>query len=63
MCSFMNYLRKDNKYRGSREPDNFTGASLFSGSNQFGQPFTIKCTYCQKNYKSHECNMITDHRS
>ena len=22
MCSFMNYSRKDNKYRGSREPDN-----------------------------------------
>ena len=24
MCYFMNYSRKDNKYRGSREPDNFT---------------------------------------
>ena len=24
MCSFMNYSRNDNKYRGSREPDNFT---------------------------------------
>ena len=30
----MSYSRKDNKYRGSREPDNFTGAALFSGSNQ-----------------------------
>ena len=50
MCSFMNYLRKDDKYRESHEPDNFTGAALFSGSNRSGQPFTIKCTYCRKNH-------------
>ena len=37
----MNYLRKDNKYRGSCESDNFKGAALFSGSNQSGQPFTV----------------------
>ena len=49
ICSFMNYLRKDNKYSGSREPDNFTAAALFSGtgnSNQSGQRFTIKYSYC-----------------
>ena len=63
MCSFMNYSRKDNKYGGSREPDNFTGAALFSGSNLSGQWFTIKCTYCQKNHKIHKCNLITDPRS
>ena len=45
----MNYSRKDNKYSGSREPDNFTAAALFSGtgnSNQSGQRFTIKYSYC-----------------
>ena len=63
MCSFMNYSRKDNKYRGSREPDNFTGAAFFSRSNQSGQWFTIKCTYSRKNHKSNECNLITDPRS
>ena len=62
MCSFMNYSRKDNKYREFREPDNFTGAALFSGSNRSGLPFTIKCAYCQKNHKSHECNLIMDPR-
>ena len=36
MCSFINYSRKDNKYRGSCESDNSTGAALFSGSNQSG---------------------------
>ena len=63
MCSFMNYSRKDNKYSGSREPDNFTGAALFSGSSQSGQRFTIKCIYCRKNHKNHECNLIIDPRS
>ena len=63
MCSFMNYSRKDNKYRGSREPDNFTGAALFSCSNRSGQPFTIKCTYCRKNHENEEWNLITDPRS
>ena len=33
MCSFMNYSRKNNKYRGFRESDGFTFAALFSGSN------------------------------
>ena len=33
MCSFMNYSRKNNKYRGFRESDGFTCAALFSGSN------------------------------
>ena len=61
MCSFINYSRKGN--RGSREPDNFTGAALFSGSNQPGQLFTIKCTYCRKCHKSHKGNPITDPRS
>ena len=61
MCSFINYSRKDN--RGSREPDNFTGAALFSGSNQPGQLFTIKCTYCRKSHKSHKGNPIMDPRS
>ena len=37
MRSFINYSRKDNKYRVSRQPDNFTGAALFSGSNQSRQ--------------------------
>ena len=55
MCSFMNCLRKDNKYRGSCEPDNFTGAAFVSGSNQSGQSFTIKCTYCRKS------DLILDH--
>ena len=63
MCSFMNYSRKENEYRGAHEPDNFTGAALFSGSNQSGQPFKIKCTHCRKNHKSNECNLITDPRS
>ena len=63
MSPFMNYLRKDNKYRGSREADNFTGASPFCGSNQSGQSFTIKWTYCRKNHKSHKCNLITDPQS
>ena len=36
MCPFINYSRKDNKYRGSCESDNSTGAALFSGSNQSG---------------------------
>ena len=58
MCSFMNYSRK-NKYRGSRETDNFTGAALSSGSNQSEHTFTIKYTCCRKNHKSHECNLIT----
>ena len=62
MCPFMNYSRKDNRYRGSREPDNFTRAALFSGSNQSGQWFLITCTYCRKNHKSHERNLITDPR-
>ena len=52
--SFINYLRKGNKYRGSREPNNFTGATLFIVSNESGQPFTIKCFYCRKTHKSHE---------
>ena len=43
ICSFMHYLRKDNKYRGSRKPDSFTGPP--------GLQFTIKCTYCQKDHK------------
>ena len=46
MSSFMNYLRKDNKYRGRREADNFAGAAPFCVSNQSGPSFTIKCTYC-----------------
>ena len=49
ICSFMNYSRKDNEYSGSREPDTFTVAALFSGtgdSNQSRQRFTIKCSYC-----------------
>ena len=62
MRSFMNYLIKDNKCRGSCEPYNFTGAALFSGNNQSGQPFTIKCNYCRKNHKIHG-NLITDPRS
>ena len=62
MCPFMNYSRKDNRYRGSCEPDNFTGAALFSGSNQSGQWFLIKCTYRRKNHKIHEYNLITDPR-
>ena len=33
MCSFMNYSRKNNKYRGFCESDGFTCAALFSGSN------------------------------
>ena len=56
-------LEKCEIYRRSREPDNFTGAALFSGGNRSGQPFTSKCTYCRKNHKSHECNLITDPRS
>ena len=33
MCSFMNYSRKENEFRRAHEPDYFTGAALFSGSN------------------------------
>ena len=62
MRSFMNYLIKDNKCRGSREPYNFTGAALFSGSFQSGQPFTIKFNYYRKNHKIHG-NLIADPRS
>ena len=36
---------------------------LVNGSDQSGQRFTIKYTYCRKNHKSHECNLITDTRS
>ena len=49
ICSFMNYSRKDNEYSGSREPNTFTAAALFSGtgdSNQSRQRFIIKCSYC-----------------
>ena len=63
MSSFMNYLRKDNKYRGPREADNFAGAAPFCVSNQSGPSFTIKCTYCRKSRKSHKCNLITDPQS
>ena len=45
----MNYSRKDNEYSGSREPNTFTAAALFSGtgdSNQSRQRFIIKCSYC-----------------
>ena len=36
---------------------------LVSGSDQSEQRFTIKYTYCRKNHKSHECNLIIDTRS
>ena len=61
MCSFMNYSRKDNKYRESRH--NVTGAAIFSSSTHSGQSFTIKCPRCRKNHKSQECNLIADPRS
>ena len=56
MCSFMNYSRKDNIYRESREPDNFTGAALFSGSNRLDSRLQLNVLTVEK-------IMITDPRS